>query len=222
MPTALVIGASRGIGLELARQYLADGWRVLASARNPDDVRQLEGQGIEAFELDVADAVSASGLQWRLDGVALDVAIVCAGVYGPQTTALEPPTDQEFDQVMRTNVLGPMRVVAQLAHAMAAASRLAVLSSRMGSLAERTSTQGWLYRASKAALNSVLRDASVQLDGSVICVAMHPGWVRTAMGGPQATLSVAESAAGIRSTLAGLTPDDNGGFRNYDGSTIAW
>ncbi len=222
MPTALIVGASRGIGLELARQYLADGWRVLATARTPDDVTHLQSMGAEAFELDVSDAVSASGLQWRLDGVAIDVAVVNAGVSGPRTTALEPPSQDDFDTVMRTNVLGPMRVLAQLTHSMATSSRLAVMSSRMGSLAERTSTQSWLYRASKAALNSVLRDASVQLDGSVICVAMHPGWVRTDMGGPQATLPVHDSVADIRRTLAALGPADNGTFRNHDGSTIPW
>lgn len=222
MPTALIVGASRGIGLELARQYRAEGWRVLAGVRNPDDVAQLQALDVEAFELDVADAVSASGLQWRLDGVALDVAVLNAGVSGPRTTALEPPSQEDFDAVMHTNVLGPMRLIPQLAHAMGTNSRLAVVSSRMGSLSERTSTHWWLYRASKAALNSVLRDASVQLDGSVICVALHPGWVRTSMGGPQATLSPEESAAGIRRTLEGLGLADNGSFRNHDGSPIAW
>lgn len=222
MPTALIVGASRGIGFELARQYRADDWRVLASARRPEDIAQLQALGAEAFELDVADAVSASGLQWRLDGVALDVAIVNAGVSGPHTTALEPPSQDEFDAVMHTNVLGPMRVIAQLAHCMAANSRLAVTSSVMGSIGDRSNSHWWLYRASKAAVNSVLRDASIQLDGSVICVAMHPGWVRTAMGGPQAPLSVEESAAGIRRTLASLGPADNGTFRGHDGAVIAW
>lgn len=222
MPTVLIVGASRGIGFELARQYRADDWRVLASARSQADIDRLGALGAEAFELDVANAVSCSGLQWRLDGVQLDVAVINAGVSGPRTVALEPPSQDDFDAVMHTNVLGPMRIVPQLTSAMAAGSRLAMMSSRMGSITERNSTSWWLYRASKAALNSVLRDASVLLDGSVVCVALHPGWVRTAMGGPNATLAVEDSAAGLRRTLAALGPADNGTFRNYDGALIPW
>ena len=222
MPAALIVGASRGIGFELVRQYRADDWRVLATARSQADVDRLAALGAEAFELDVANAVSCSGLQWRLDGVQLDVAVINAGVSGPRTVALEPPSQDEFDEVMHTNVLGAMRIVPQLTSAMATASRLAVMSSRMGSIAERSSTSWWLYRASKAALNSVLKDTSVLLDGSVVCVALHPGWVRTAMGGPQAALSAEDSAAALRRTLAGLGPADNGTFRNYDGALIPW
>ena len=222
MPTALIVGASRGIGFELARQYRTDDWRVLASARRPEDIAQLQALGAEAFELDVDDAVSSSGLEWRLDGVRLDVAIYNAGVSGPHTVALEPPSQQEFDAVMHTNVLGAMRIIPQLTSAMTAASRLAVISSRMGSITERTNTAWWLYRASKAALNSVLKDTSVQLDGSVVCVALHPGWVRTSMGGPNADLTVEDSAAGLRRTLAQLGPADNGRFFSYDGTPIPW
>lgn len=222
MPTALIVGASRGIGLELARQYRADGWRVLATARDATGLERLAALGAEAFALDVADATSVSGLQWRLDGVKLDVAFVVAGVFGSRTRGLEPPSQDEFDLVMRTNVLGPMRVLPQLMGSLSAGSRLAVLSSRMGSVGGREGHYAWLYRASKAAVNSVLKDASLAAPAGAICVAFHPGWVQTDMGGAGADLTVEKSASDMRRTLAGLGPADNGRFVNHDGSAIPW
>jgi NAD(P)-dependent dehydrogenase (short-subunit alcohol dehydrogenase family) len=125
-------------------------------------------------------------------------------------------------QKLGTNVLGAMRVLPTLAEALSPQARLAVISSRMGSMALRANPSGWLYRASKAALNSVLKDASLALDGRALCVALHPGWVRTDMGGAEADLDVAESVATMRRTLAALTPADNGGFFNHDGQPLAW
>ncbi len=218
----LIIGASRGLGLELVRQYRADGATVTATAREDAGRARLAALGAAPLTLDVADAASASGLAWPIDGAAFDVAIVNAGVYGPRTRGLDAPTAAEFDLVMHTNVLGTMRVLPQVAEALAPAARLAVISSRMGSIGTRASPSGWLYRASKAALNSVLKDTSLVLDGKATCVAIHPGWVRTDMGGAGAEIDVQTSAAGIRRTLAGLTPADNGGFFNYDGAPIPW
>jgi NAD(P)-dependent dehydrogenase (short-subunit alcohol dehydrogenase family) len=218
----LVIGASRGIGSELVRQYLADGAQVTATARDDDGLQRLRDAGATALRLDVADAAGASGLAWQIDGTAFDVAIVNAGVYGPRHAGLDAPTEAEFDTVMHTNVLGAMRVLPQLADALAPGARLAVISSKMGSIGLRASASGWLYRASKAALNSVLKDASIVLAGRAVCVSFHPGWVRTDMGGAGADLDVADSAAGIRRTLASLKPADNGGFFNFDGTPLAW
>jgi len=218
----LVVGASRGIGAELVRQYLAAGARVTATARAEADVARLRTLGAEAFALDVADPVSASSIGWRVEGAGFDVAIHNAGVYGPRTEGLEPPTRADFDAVMHTNVLGAMLVLPQLADALAPGARLAVISSRMGSIGARSGTSGWLYRASKAALNSVLMDVALALAGRAICVALHPGWVRTDMGGPGADLSVEGSAADLRRTIATLTPADTGRFLNHDGTPIPW
>lgn len=220
--TTLIIGASRGIGLELTKQYLVEGGRVFATARDDEALARLRALGARVLRLDVADTASVSGLAWQLDGESLDTVVVNAGVYGPSTSALQTPTEEDFDRVMHTNVLGPMRVIPQLADALAEGSRLGVISSRMGSMGLRTSASGWLYRASKAAVNSVLKDASVVLAGKAICVALHPGWVRTDMGGADADLDVADSARGLRATLAALTPADNGRFLNYDGQALAW
>jgi NAD(P)-dependent dehydrogenase (short-subunit alcohol dehydrogenase family) len=218
----LVIGASRGIGLELVRQYRADGAAVTATARDDAGLERLRALGATAMRLDVVDAVSASGLAWQVDGAGFDVAVVNAGVSGTRTPGLQPPEQTEFDHVMRTNVLGPMRVLAQMADALAPSARVVVLSSRMGSIGLRTAPNSWLYRASKAAVNSVLKDTSLALDGQAVCVAFHPGWVRTDMGGANADLDVADSVAGIRRTIAGLREADNGAFFNYDGQPLAW
>lgn len=218
----LIIGASRGIGLEFVRQYRADKAQVTATARNEDSLQALRDLGATALQLDVASAESASRLGWQIEGAAFDVAIVVAGVYGPRTSGLQPPTEPDFDSVMRTNVLGPMRVIPQIADSLASGAKLAVLSSRMGSIGSRTSTSGWLYRASKAAVNSVLKDASLVLQGQAVCVCFHPGWVRTDMGGTGADLDVDASVAHMRRVIAGLTPADNGRFFDHDGTPIPW
>jgi NAD(P)-dependent dehydrogenase (short-subunit alcohol dehydrogenase family) len=218
----LVIGASRGIGFEFVRQYRAEGHRVTATARDEAGLQRLRELGADCFTLDVTDAASVAGLGWRLDGTAFDTVIVNAGVYGPRTSGLEPPSEADFDQVMHTNVLGPMRVLAQLGEALAPGARLAVLSSRMGSMGLRDGTSGWLYRASKAALNSVLKDASLALAGKATCIAFHPGWVQTDMGGAGAALTPEKSVGDMRRTLAGLKPSDTGGFFNHDGQPLAW
>src|SRR6185437_15406418 len=135
---------------------------------------------------------------------------------------LATPDEADFDRVMRTNVLGPMRVIPQIVEALAADGRIAVLSSRMGSIGTRTAAGSSLYRASKAAVNSVVKDASLAYAGRAVCVAFHPGWVKTDMGGAAADIDVATSVAGMRRVIAGLSAADNGGFFNYDGKTIGW
>ncbi len=222
MKKILVIGASRGLGREFVRQYLGAGDAVTATARRPEDVAELESLGATAFALDVGDAASASGLAWRVDGARFDVVLIVAGVLGPHTRALETPSEADFDLVMRTNVLGPMRLIPQLAEALVPGGVLGVLSSRMGSIGTRTSTDTWLYRASKAALNSVLKDASLTFAGRATCVALHPGWVKTDMGGDGADLTPEKSISDLRRTIAGLSARDNGGFFNHDGNTIPW
>ena len=222
MATALIIGASRGIGLEMARQYLADGWRVIATARKAEDVGTLAAMGAEAHALDVTNVEACAGLGWKLDGEELNVAILNAGVYGPRHDGF--PLQTDFDSVMHTNVLAAMRLLPVIAPMVGAArGKLAVLSSRMGSLSERNNPSGSLYRASKAALNSVLIDTALTFGKQgTTCVAFHPGWVRTDMGGAGADISVEESAAGIRKTLSGLPASEVAVYRNYDGTEIGW
>jgi NAD(P)-dependent dehydrogenase (short-subunit alcohol dehydrogenase family) len=218
----LVIGASRGIGLEFVRQYRADGAQVTATARNEEGLARIRALGASAITLDVAVAAGAAGLGSQLVGERFDVAIVNAGVSGTRVGGLDPPTEQNFDLVMHTNVLGPMRVIPQIVEALAPGARLAVLSSRMGSIGSRSSASSWLYRASKAALNSVLKDTALTLGERAACVALHPGWVRTDMGGAGADIDVETSVAGMRRVIASLRSGERGEFRNHDGGVIPW
>ena len=220
--SVLIVGASRGIGLEFVRQYRAAGAQVVATARSDEGLALLRDEGATAIKLDVADMASASGLAWQIDGHQFDEVIFVAGVYGPHTGGLDTPTEADFDAVMHANVLGPMRVLPQIQDALAPGAKLAILSSRMGSIGLRESTSGWLYRASKAAVNSVLKDASLALAGRATCISFHPGWVRTEMGGDGADIDAATSVAGMRAVLAGLKAEDNGCFFNFDGKRLAW
>jgi NAD(P)-dependent dehydrogenase (short-subunit alcohol dehydrogenase family) len=218
----LLIGASRGIGLEFARQYRADGAKVTATARSEESLATLRALGATAIALDVAQAESASRLAWQVDGGAFDVVINVAGVYGPRHTGLQSPSEADFDEVMHANVLGPMRVLPQLVDNLAPGAKIALLSSRMGSIGSRTGHGGWLYRASKAAANSVLKDVSLALQGRATCVSFHPGWVQTDMGGAGASLTPEHSVASMRKVIAGLKPSDNGRFLDHDGTPIDW
>ncbi|MFG6467715.1 SDR family oxidoreductase [Roseateles sp. BYS87W] len=218
----LIVGASRGLGLEFVRQYRAAGARVTATARSDDGLAALHALGAKALRLDVAQAASVSGLAWQVDGEAFDVVVINAGVFGPRSQGLEPPTQDDFDLVMRTNVLGPMRLLPQVAEALAPGARLAIVSSRMGAIGARTSASGWLYRASKAAVNSVMKDAALVLAGKATVISFHPGWVRTDMGGAGADIDAPTSIAGMRTVLASVKPGDTGSFFNYDGQRLDW
>lgn len=218
----LIVGASRGLGLEFVRQYRAAGARITATARDDAALERLHAHGARALKLDVGDPASVSGLAWQIDGERFDVVVINAGVYGPSTTGLETPTAADFDAVMHTNVLGPMRLLPQIAEALAPGARVAIISSKMGSLGLRASSTGWLYRASKAAVNSVMKDASLALAGRATVVSFHPGWVRTDMGGAGADIDATTSIAGMRTVLASVKPADTGSFFSYDGQRLDW
>lgn len=216
MPTVLVIGASRGIGFEFVRQYRADGARVIATARDEAGLARLREAGAEALRVDVADPASVSGLAWQLDGEKLDVALYVAGVMD-RSHATAPPTRDTFDRVMHTNLLGAMQAIPQVAPLVAAAGgRFAFISSAMAHIASVPDSRGWLYRASKAALNMAV--AAARHDYPQAClVALSPGWVQTDMGGASASLTTEASVAAMRHTLAQLGPAQRGAFLNYDG-----
>jgi NAD(P)-dependent dehydrogenase (short-subunit alcohol dehydrogenase family) len=222
MTQVLIIGASRGIGLELVKQHRERGDTVVATARDDASLEKLKALGATAIKLEVSDVVSIAGLAWQLDGYQFNRVMYVAGLYGPKTIGLQPPSQADFDAVMHTNVLGPMRVLPQLLDALAPDARIGILSSRMGSLTLRANSAGWVYRASKAAVNSVMKDLALSLDGRALCVSLHPGWVKTDMGGQEADIDVATSASSLRAVLDGLKPADNGGFFNYDGSPLPW
>jgi NAD(P)-dependent dehydrogenase (short-subunit alcohol dehydrogenase family) len=226
MKTVLILGASRGIGFEFARQYVVDGWRVLATARNDEGCEKLQAIGAETFKLDVAQPASVSGLSWRLDGEKIDLALFVAGMMeraSPQT----PPTQQVFDELMHANVLGAMQALPQVAQWVAEANgTFAFISSRMASLELTDSGRAALYKVSKAALNMVVRTAPFDFP-NVTWLALSPGWVQTDMGGSAAPLTVVDSVAQMRATLQTASGIEKraavqGQFLNYDGSTLPW
>jgi NAD(P)-dependent dehydrogenase (short-subunit alcohol dehydrogenase family) len=224
MPTVLVVGATRGIGLEFARQYAADGARVIATFRRSQDAERLRAIGARALPLDALDPDSIAALGQHLDGRAIDVVLLVAGIAGPETTDLGPPSREQFDEVMRTNVLAPMQLIPVLAQNLEAAQgKLAAISSRRGSIGLAADTKGWLYRASKAALNSVVKSASIQLGArGVVCMALSPGWVRTDMGGPSAPLDVRDSVTAMRRVIAAANRSHNGRFLQHTGEQLEW
>ena len=225
MSTVLLIGASRGIGFELARQYRQADWRVIATARSDEGLERLQALGCETLRLDVADPASNSGLAWQLDGEKLDLAIYLAGAMD-RASAPQPPTCDAFDAVMHANVMGAMQVIPQILPMLQAAhGTLACISSVMGSLQATTSGSAWLYRVSKAALNMVVRCVQAE-QADVTVVALHPGWVQTDMGGAQAPLTPEQSAGSLRQTLEGIrsqhAPEHRGAFLNHDGTPLPW
>ena len=215
MSTVLIIGASRGIGWELARQYAEAGDRVIATARDDAALARLRGLGVhQALRVDVADAASISGLAWQLDGEKIDTALYVAGVTS-HGDATEPPTREAFDTVMHANVLGAMQAIPQVAPWLAPGGRFGFVSSVMGRIATVDDSRAWVYRTSKAALNMAVASAqSAWPDAIMVC--LHPGWVQTDMGGGAAPVTPEASATGLRRVMAALTPADRGAYIQYD------
>ena len=215
MATVLVIGASRGIGRGLVHACLARGDRVIATVRQPEQAQPLRDVGAEVLVVDVAQPASVSGLAWQLDGVELDQAWYIAGVWDG-SSADTPPTQQQFDHVMHTNVLGAMQVLPQVMPCVEVAGGTMVCISSMMSRLDDAASRAWLYRTSKAALNMVVACAQPQWPQAQI-IAMDPGWVQTDMGGEGAQISVDTCVQGMLATLERLTPEDGGRLLRYDG-----
>lgn len=224
MATVLVIGASRGIGLEFVRQYTADGARVFATHRSPEAGAALRALGAKPTALDLLDEGAVAEFGEQMAREKIDIAIINAGVAGPRGSTVRAPGGLDFDAVMHTNVRAPMQLIPALAPALVASrGKLAVVSSRMGSISLMSNTSSWLYRTSKAAVNAALRVASLELGAQgVVCIAFHPGWVRTEMGGAGADIDTATSVAGMRRILASANDSSNGKFINYNGEQLSW
>ncbi len=226
MPRALIVGASRGLGFEFAKQYADDGWHVLATHRASADAGRLRAIGAQPLSLDVLDPNAPTALTAALaEPGTLDLAIVNAGIHGPRQVRIEhPPSTADFDSVMHTNVLGPMRLLAVLAQPLEAAQgTLALITSRMGSVSAASTPNSLLYRVSKAAENMLAKAAHVELSArGVRVLALHPGWVRTDMGGPQADVGIEESVSGMRRVLADAVSYPGGCFFDHRGEALAW
>ena len=227
MPSVLITGANRGLGLEFTRQYAADGWQVFAACRDPARARNLaavEGD-VSAETLDVDDGPQVAALANKLSGQPIDVLINNAGIYGPKDVTRDTVVYDAWGQVFRTNAMSPLAVSAAFAAnvAQGGQKKIITLSSIMGSIAENDSSGDFIYRSSKAAVNAVMKSLAGDLKSEGITVAvLHPGWVRTDMGGPDAAIEAPESVTGMRAVIAGLKESDSGRFLNYDGTEIPW
>jgi len=225
MPSVLILGASRGIGLELTRQYVAKGHSVFATHRQESDRVKLRDIGAQTLRLDVHESNDLAGLAWQLDGERLNTVVVNAGIYGPRESQVRtPPDPKDFDDVMHTNVLGAMRLTPVVAPLLFETSgTLAFISSRMGSISATDSSYGALYRVSKAAVNMVAKLAHNEYAAqSLRVISLHPGWVRTDMGGPNAAVAVQDSAAGLIQVIADAATYPGGAFYDYKGESLDW
>jgi len=223
VPTILITGAGRGLGLELARQYAADGWRVIGTVRDAAGEARLKKLGAETLELDVSDPPK---LKKALSSVKdpIDLLFCNAGIIGKRGSALGSFDYADWESVLRVNLLGAAATVEALLGNVASSERrtIALMSSRLGSIAE-AGGMTVPYSTSKAALNMLSKSMSELLKGKgIIVVAVSPGWVRTDMGGAGAPLSPEDSVRGLRKVLAGVRPQDSGRFFSHDGSAIPW
>jgi NAD(P)-dependent dehydrogenase (short-subunit alcohol dehydrogenase family) len=226
MPSVLITGANRGLGLEFARQYKADGWEVIATCRDPAKARDLAALGITAEALDVSDLAAFPPFAAGLAGRALDLFICNAGVFGGDGNeqTLGTVDADLWIETLRINTIAPLKLTEALLPALEAGRGTAIyLSSDMGSIARNTAGGRYIYRSSKVALNGVVKSLSVDLtDRGVTAVALHPGWVLTDMGGPNGQLTPEESISGMRRVIAGLTIKDTGRFLDYTGKEMPW
>jgi NAD(P)-dependent dehydrogenase (short-subunit alcohol dehydrogenase family) len=229
--TMLVTGASRGIGLEFIAQGQVRGWRIFASCRNPREAGDLAALAagsrglVTVHQLDVRSPAQIRRLASELAGQPIDILVNNAGVYGPRPQGLRQTDDRAWGEALETNVMGPLHMAEAFADHVAASRRrlIVTLSSRLASIGQNTSGGEYIYRATKAGANAVVRSLAVDLAGrGIICVALSPGWVRTDMGGPAAPLSVTESVAGMLRVITTLGRDDSGRFLVQDGGSMPW
>ena len=227
MPSVMITGASRGIGLELARSFAADGWDVHAICRHPDKAKALKALGrppVYIHKADVSDGLKIAGISRDMSEESIDVLINNAGVN--QGRAGFGDTDYSaWSEEMKVNVIAPMRMVEYFVEQIAASDRKLIVnvSSIMGSIGANNSGGNVVYRSSKAALNMVTRSLANDLaERGISVVSVHPGWVQTDMGGENAAITPEESVAGLRTLIERLGPEDSGRFFNYDGEELPW
>lgn len=229
--TLLVTGANRGIGLELVRQYAAAGWRVYAGCRQPEtafDLNRLmaEADGrISVHPLEVTNPAHIAGIRSVLGSQPLDILLNNAGIYGQDDASFGHTDEALWLQTFRVNCIAPMKMMEALVDNVAASKRriMATLSSKMGSMADNGSGGSYVYRSSKAAVNAVMKSASIDLKRrGITTVILHPGWVKTDMGGSNAEITTEQSVTHLRAILERVNPADNGHYFDIDGSIIPW
>jgi NAD(P)-dependent dehydrogenase (short-subunit alcohol dehydrogenase family) len=229
MRTILITGANRGLGLEFAKQYARNGYRVFATSREASDTKQLVAlakghASVSMHKLEVSSAEAVAALARELDGQALDILLCNAGVMGPKQQKLGSIDYAAMIETFNVNSLGPLRLAEALIDNVAKSERKLIVgvTSGMGSIAD-SGGGAYAYRASKAALNMIFHSMAIDLKArGIINVVINPGWVQTDLGGPHASISVEESISAMRTVLDGLTAADSGKFMDYRGGTWPW
>lgn len=226
MPTVLVTGASRGLGREFCCQYAAEGWRVLATMRDPDSASPFDREGIERYRLDVGDRDRILELARELEGTAIDLLVNNAGMWGgDEEEGFGRCSDALWMEEVRVHVLGTMAMCEAFAPHVASSEqkRIVQISSGNGSLGREDNSSTYPYNSTKAALNMITRGMAFDLRGrGITVVALSPGFVATDMSGPDADLTPEESVSAMRTLIERLGPADSGGFRRYTGEIYPW
>jgi len=230
MATILITGTNRGIGLEFTKQFLQRGDRVIATCRDldaADALRELQDKfdGLQLMQLDVASTDSMREFVQKLDGTAVDVLINNAGVYGPANPKFGEIDGQVWASVLQVNSIAPLILSQMLMPNLRAGKdkKMVYLTSKMGSIADNGGGGSYIYRSSKTALNSAVKSLAIDLASEgFIAGVLHPGWVLTDMGGPNALIDTKTSVAGMMKVIEGLSSERSGNFYNYDGSVIPW
>lgn len=229
-PLALIVGANRGLGLGLVRELLGRGYSVIGTARDPEGAADLAALSaahpgrLSVLPLDLTDPADIDGFAAKLPAPVLDVLFVNAGIAGPAHRSVAEATPAEIGELMFVNAVAPVRLARTLLDRVKDGSGiLAFMSSLMGSVEANTAGNHELYRASKAALNSLTRGLFATLGGRKITVlSLHPGWVRTDMGGAQAPLDIETSVRGLADVLAREAGSHRHGFVDYAGTELPW
>jgi NAD(P)-dependent dehydrogenase (short-subunit alcohol dehydrogenase family) len=229
MPTVLITGANRGLGLEFARQYAADGWRVIATCREPakaDELAKLAAaqSNVSVHALDVAQDGSVRALAAELSTVPIDLLLNNAGVSGPKGQSFGRTDYDGWVAALQINTLGPLRMCEAFVENVALSDKklMVAVTSGMGSIGD-SSGGYYVYRSTKAALNMVIHNVALDLrNRGIIGVVINPGWVKTDMGTENAPLSAAESIGAMRKIFDKLGPEDTGKFLNWRGGTYEW
>ncbi|MGZ5049706.1 MAG: SDR family oxidoreductase [Methylobacter sp.] len=230
MATVLITGANRGLGLEFCRQYVEQGWHVIACARNPDDAFELNNlathHDIQIEALDVADFEQIDALSRKLANQPIDVLINNAGIYEDNNRNGFGHLDyQAWTKSFLVNTEAPLKMAEAFLPQLKCSDKklIANVSSLMGSIADNGSGGSIFYRSSKAALNAAMRSLAIELkEQSVGVLIFHPGWVKTDMGGPNALIDAAPSIAGMRAVIDRFSLDQSGSFVKFDGTPMPW
>ena len=232
MKTTLITGANRGIGLEFSRQYVAEGWSVLACSRNPgksDELNRLAAQYpelIKVLALDVSDHAQIERLAQDLSDESIDLIINNAGIYPKSGGNSFGHTDyEEWMRVFRVNTMAPLKMAETFATQLARSEHktFVAITSKMGCIEDNSGGGNYIYRSSKTAVNMVVKSLAIDLQSAgIISIVIHPGWVKTDMGGPNALISTEQSVSGMRRLISNLTMAYSGKFFNYDGQEIPW